>query len=218
MAYTLGTVITRVQDKLDNTSFSSASLINFANDAEREIFNRYRIPNVNEREATSVTTSIGSNLFTGLPTTANRYLNFRVYTPVNYASLLSYLEYEDVDLVYPNINLIGNSPPMAWTVFNGTPQLINNTDAVYTLRAKYLVNPTELTTTADTPNIPVEYSEVLVLGMYARALEHDDEFDKAAVVRQQMDQLAIDYITPRQAGTPHIMRSPRNLFRRLDRW
>lgn len=218
MAYTVQTVITKTQRKLDNTSFDSATLIDYANDTERELFNRYRIPSVNEREATSITTTNGSNALSGLPsTTVNNYLSFRIYTPINYAMPIPYIEYEDVDLVYPNVGLLGTGPPIAWTIYNGTPVLVNNADQTYTIRAKYLINPTELTSASDTPNVPQEYSELLVLGMYARALEHDDEFDKAAAARQQFDKLAIDYVSPRQSGTPHIMRQPRNLKRFIGR-
>jgi hypothetical protein len=129
------------------------------------------------------------------------------------------MEYEEVDLVYPNVGLLGNGPPIAWTIFNGTMRLINNADATYVLYLKYLKTSIELTANGDVPEVPVENSELMVLGMYARALEHDDEYDKAAVIRKQMDDLAVDMNSRyrRQIGTPHIMRQPRNLHRSLGR-
>lgn len=218
MAYTVTTVTTRVQEKLDNTSFSTAKLLNFANDAQREIFNRYRL-GFNEREDSTVTTTAGSTALTGLPTDMSIPINLRIYSPTNYTHLLPYVEYEEVDLVYPNTALIGNAPPFAWTTFNGTPRLVNNADATYTLYMKYVKTPVELTAGSNTPEVPVDFSELLVLGMYARALEHDDEFDKAAVVRQQMDALATDLNDRyrRQWGVPHVMRQPLNLRRALGR-
>lgn len=218
MAYTLATVNTRVQRKLDNTSFNTAKLMDFANDAQREIFNRYRL-GFNEREDATVTTTSGSTALTGLPTDMSIPINLRIFSPTGNAMLLPYVEYEEVDLMYPNVSLVGNSPPVAWTIFNGTPRIINNADATYTLYLKYVKTPIELTATSDVPEIPVDFSELLVLGMYARALEHDDEFDKAAVIRQQMDALALDINDRyrRQAGVPHVMRSPLNLRRALGR-
>jgi len=218
MSYLLSDVITRVQRKLDNTSFDSATLINYANDTEREIFNRYRISE-NEREATGITTTASSNALSGLPTSpaVNNYIDLRIYSPQNYAMVIPYIEYEEVDIVYPNVGLLGTGPPIGWYIFNSVPTLVNNADQVYTLRAKYTIFPIELTASSDVPNIPVEYSEILVLGMYARALEHDDEWDKGAAARQQMNNLAMDYVNPRQSGTPHVMRQPKNLKRIIGR-
>ena len=133
--------------------------------------------------------------------------------PVNYSKVIPYIEYEDADVLYPNYNLLGQGPPIGWFIFDGVPSLLNRADKVYTLSAKYTLLPTKLTAVGDTPNIPEEYSEIYVLGMYARALEFNDEFDKATPVRAQMHQLAVDYVdaTRRQIGTPHTMRQPRNL-------
>lgn len=218
MAYDAGNIISRTQAKLDNTSFDSTKLLAFANDAQREIFNRYRL-GFNERENTTVTTTAGSTALTGLPTDMDVPLSLRVFSPVNYANLLPYIEYEDVDELYPNVGLVGSGPPIAWTIFNLVPKLVNNADTTYTLYLKYVKAPTELTSTASVPEVPVSFSEMLVLGTYARALEHDDEFNKAAAVRQQLDDLALDLNSRfrRMAGIPYQMRQPLNLRRRIGR-
>lgn len=213
--YQLSTVRSRIQRKLDNTSFDSTTLNDFINDGQRWIFNHSRLT-FNEREA-SVTTTASSTALTGLPTDISQPLNLRVYTPVNYAMLVPYVEYEDVDLIYPNVSLIGNGPPIAWTVFNGTPVLVNNADQTYTLKLKYIHSPTELINDTDVPEVPVEFSELLVLAGYKRALEHDDDFDQAQVIQQQIDREIIDMNGRyrRQAGVPHIMKQPKNLKRRI---
>lgn len=219
MSYLVSDLITRTQEKLDDTSFDTTTLINFANDTEREIFNRYRI-NIQEQEATTITTSAGVRTLSGLPGVAGgsavaQYINLRVILPVNYAHEIPYMEYEDVDVIYPNYQLLGQGPPIAWFIFDGTPSLVNNADKVYTLSAKYTIMPTKLVATTDTPNIPEEFSEITVLGMYARALEFNDEYDEAQAIRQQYLKLATDYVdsTRRQAGGPHIMRRMRTINR-----
>lgn len=216
MSYLLSDVITRVQHKLDDASFDTAKLIDFANDTEREIFNRYRINN-KEVQLDTITTTAGSRDLTGLPTTALQYITLRIILPVNYSKVIPYVEYEDADVFYPNYNLLGQGPPIAWFNFAGVPALLNRADKTYTLSAKYTAQPTTLTVVGDTPNIPQEHSEILVLGMYARALEFNDEFDKAQVARQQMHQLAVDYVdtTRRTAGTPHIMKNNRTMNRNI---
>lgn len=216
MSYLLSDINTRVQHKLDDTSFDTAKLIDFANDTEREIFNRYRISN-KEVQLDTITTTAGSRDLTGLPTSVLQYITLRIILPVNYSKVIPYVEYEDADVFYPNYNLLGQGPPIAWFNFAGTPTLLNRADKTYTLSAKYTAPPTTLTAVGDTPNIPQEHSEILVLGMYARALEFNDEFDKASIVRQQMHQLAVDYVdaTRRTAGTPHIMKNNRTMNRNI---
>lgn len=212
MSYQLSTVRSRVQAKLDNTSFDAATLTQFINDGQRWIFNHSRM-SFNEREATTVTTTVGSTALTGLPADMAEPISLRVFTPVNYAALIPYMEYEDVDTVYPNVSLIGTGLPIAWTSFNLVPVLVNAADQVYTLRLKYIHTPAELVNDTDVPEVPEQFSEVLVLTAYRRALEHDDNFDQAGVIQQQIGQEIIDMNSRyrRQAGVPHIMRQGRRI-------
>lgn len=211
-------MITRVQQKLDDPSFDTPTLINFLNDTEREVFNRYRI-NTEEVEIDTLTTTVGSRNITGLPSGPGTYISLGILLPINYARKLPYVEYEDADLYYPNYQLLGQGSPIAWFIFDGTPTLLNNADKIYTLTAKYTMLPTKLTATGDTPNLPEEYSEISVLGMYARALEFNDEYAEAQFIRQQFDKLCSDYVysTRRQAGTVHQMRQPNQIVRNIGR-
>jgi hypothetical protein len=217
MSYTLADLFTRVQNKLDDPSFDTGVLTQFANDTEREVFNRYRI-NTEEQQNDTITTTAGSRALTGLPGIAGSqavgvYINLRIILPVNYSRLIPYVEYEDADKYYPNYQLLGQGTPIAWFIFDGVPTLLNNADKTYTLSAKYTINPTPLENPTDVPNIPEEYSEITILGMYARALEFNDEYDEAQAVRQQFNRLCIDYVdaTRRTAGTPHVLRRPRTV-------
>jgi len=214
MSYLLSDVITRVQQKLDDSSFDTQTLINFANDTEREIFNRYRI-NLMEHQYDNIVTVTGSRDLSSLPTSppVQTYIQLIINLPVNYSKVIPYIEYEDAAVDYPNFNLIGMGPPIAWFMFAGVPTLLNRADKVYTISARYTIQPTPLTAVGDTPNIPEEFSELLVLGMFARALEFNDAYDQSALIRVQYRQLAVDYVdaTRRQAGVSHTMRQPRNL-------
>lgn len=216
MAYDVTSLFTRVQNKLDDPSFSTAVLLDFLNDTEREVFNRYRI-NTEEQQIDTITTTAASRALTGLPgavgAVVGQYISLRIILPVNYSRLIPYVEYEDADKYYPNYQLLGQGTPIAWFIFDGVPTLLNNADKTYTLSAKYTLLPTPLTSGTDTPNLPEEFSEITVLGMYARALEFNDEYDEAQAIRQQFNRLCVDYVdsTRRQAGVPHQMRRPRNI-------
>lgn len=206
MAYELSTIRTRVQQKLDDTSFSTATLNQFINDAQRDICNSRRFIFM-EREA-DVTTTSGVNTLTGVPTDLQVPLSLRVYSPDGYATNLPYIEYEDIDLTIPNISLAGNNPPSAWYMFNHTPYVYPNANDTYTLKLKYVKEPTELTSDASVPEIPESFSEVLVLGALKRAHEFNDDNDIAQMVQVQMDEQMekMDERYKRQAGTPHFMR------------
>lgn len=214
MSYLASDLFTRVQHKLDDPSFDTAILLDFLNDTEREVFNRLRI-NTQETEYDSIVTIAGlRDISASLPTTPTplTYISLRIILPVNYSRVIPYVAYEDADVYYPNYNLLGMGPPLAWFVFDGVPTLINRADKIYTLSAKYTNAPTKLTSASSTPNLPEEFSEITVLGMYARALEFNDEYQEAIAIRNQYRQLQTDYVdaTRRQAGVPHIMRRPRS--------
>lgn len=214
MSYLVQDLITRTQQKLDDPAFDTTTLINFANDTEREIFNKYRI-NTEEAQTNGITTTIAARTLNNLPAAGNvaQYINMSIILPINYALTLPYMEYEDVDVLYPNWQLFGQGAPIAWSIFDGVPFVVNASDKVYTLSAKYTILPTKLMAVGDTPNIPEEFSEITVLGMYARALEFNDEYQEAVAIRQQYTKLAVDYVdaTRRQAGVPHVMRRPLDL-------
>lgn len=218
MSYLVSDINTRVQNKLDDSSFDTAILLEFINDTEREIFNRYRI-GTNETSNDSITTTAGSTALTGLPTNMGTPISLKIISPVNYAEEIPYMEYEDVDALYPQSSLLGRGTPFGWYLFDGVPTLVNEADKTYTLSLKYIINPTKLTSSSDTPNVPENFSEALVMGVYARACEWNDEFDKGAVARQQFRNLCLDYVNVnrRSAGTPHIMRRPLNMRRNASR-
>ena len=213
MAYNLGTVRGRIQQKLDDTNFETAKLNQFINDGQRDILNSRRFVFM-EREA-DVTTTSGSQLLSGLPTNMQTPLSLRVYSPTGYALMLTYMEYEDLDTSIPNVNLVGRTVPQAWYVFNLAPLVYPIADNTYTLKLKYIKAPDELASDSDVPEVPEAFSELIVLAGYKRALEHNDDFDQAQVVQIQIENHMnkLDDRYKRQDGLPHIMRQPNRVNR-----
>ena len=206
--YQLSTVRTRVQDKLDDASFSASKLDQFINDGQRDILNSRRFVFM-EREQT-VTTTNASQALTSLPTDMQTPLSLRVYTPVGNSILLKYMEYEDLDATIPNQTSVGTGSPYYWYTFNLIPYIYPVADATYTLKLKYIKSPSELTADASVPEIPESFSEILVLAGYKRALEFNDENDKAQLIQLQIDEqiTKMDERYKRQSGEPHIMKIP----------
>jgi hypothetical protein len=209
MTYTRATIRTRIQQKLDDTSFDTATLNQFIDDGQRDILNSRRFVFM-ERES-DVTTTAGVNTLTGLPTDMQVPLSLRVYTPVGNATLLDYIEYEDLDRSVPNITNNGQTPPSAWYVFNLIPYIYPLADATYTLKLKYIKSATTLDGDADVPEIPESFGEALVLAGYKRALEFNDDYDQAQVIQLKIDELVElmdERYNKRQAGLPHFIRQP----------
>lgn len=208
MAYNLGTVRSRVEQKLDDTNFGAAKLNQFINDAQRDILNSRRFTFM-EREA-DLQTVIGSSSVTGTPTDLQIPITLRMFSPTNYASMMTYMEYEDFDDTIPNQALVGDTIPQYWRVFNGEILVYPNSDALYDMKLKYIKTPTELVADADVPEVPEAFGELLVLGAYKRALEYNDDYDQAQVIQQQVDVQMdmLDQRSKRQTGLPHVMRQP----------
>ena len=215
MSYQLSTCRTRIQQKLDNTAFDQTKLTQFVNDGQRDIFSTYKFPFM-EREA-SLTTTAGQVTVSTLPTDFQSTISLRRYTPSYKAGMLRYVEYEDFDELHPNPTVGDNAIPVEWTLFNKTITVFPKADDAYTLKLRYYKKPAELVNDSDVPEIPEEHSEILVLAGYKRALMHDDNYDQAQVVQQDVDQLAqamIIRLSKRSTGQVHVIRSPRNLRRR----
>lgn len=213
MSYNLGTVRSRIEQKLDDTSFGVSKLNQFINDGQAEILNTYRFPFM-EREA-DVNAIQGSETLQNLPTDIQAPLSLRIYTPIGYATELSYIEYEDFDRAFPNPNLTGDTTPAAWRYFNKTIQIYPKPNDTYNLKLKYIKEPTQMTLDADIPEIPESFGEALVLAGYKRALEHNDDYDQAQVIQQQID-IQVEKMVERYARNhagPHIMRQPNRATR-----
>lgn len=207
--YQLSTVRTRLNQKLDDTAFDTATANQFINDAQREILNSRRWVFM-EREG-SVTTTSGSTSLTSVPTTMQAPISMRVYSPTGNAIILPYVEYEDFDVELPNPTVAGSTAPSAWYVFDLVPYVYPTANGTYTLKLKYIKKPTELSNDTDVPEIPEEFSELLVLAAYKRALEFNDEdLTKVSKIEMEIEKhmSKMDDRYKRQKGTPHIMRQP----------
>jgi hypothetical protein len=212
VAYDVNGLTTRVQSKLDNTSFDTTKILNFLNDTNRFILNAKRWPFMETTQ--NFTAVIGTQSIGTLPTNLQVPINLRILTPLQYTVDLPYMPYEEYDRAYPNPSLLPNNPPIFYTIFAGTILLAPTApDQAYVLQLRYLKKPTALAAGTDVPDVPSEFEELMVLGAYKRALEHEDSFDQAQVVDQEfLEQLNLMNVrmTRRQLGQETRMRSGRS--------
>lgn len=179
MAYQLSTLVTNVQTKLDDTGFSSATIVQFINDTQREIFNTYRLRFM-EKQA-SFTGTAGQASIGSLPADYQVAIDLRITSPINVATKLQFIDYKELDQIDPANNLT-NLPRYAYefgTVLNTYP----TASSILTYMLRYWAIPTELVADGDVPQIPAEFQELLVLGAFKRCSQLNDSYDEAAVVQ-----------------------------------
>ena len=212
MAYDLGTTITKVQNKLDDTGFSSTILTDFANDTQRELFNSKFMQFMEDSQdfvLTPGTADIGT-----LPTNLQLPINLRITTPAALAKVLEPLTADEYDTLY-NANSLGvQGSPTQWIPFEGGISVYPIPSSAITLTMRYYKTPVELVNSADVPSIPEEFQEILVLGMYKRALEYNDSFDQSAYITVKMDKLIEDMTRRYSPLTSGVTRMGINFRRR----
>ncbi len=207
MAYNLGVIIGKVQNKLDDSGFSSTILTDFANDTQRELFNSKFFKFM--EESTTFSVSAGSESIGTLPTNMQLVRDLRISSPTALAGVIQPMSVEEFDTFLDSNAMATQGIPTQWYAYDNTINLYPIPSSDITVAMRYWKTPTEMTTTTDVPEIPSEFQEILVLGMYKRALEYNDSFDQSAFVTVQMEKLIDDMsrrYTP-QTSQPTVMRT-----------
>ena len=211
MAYQLSDLQSEIQRRLNDTSFSTAEITDYLNDAQREIVSRHTWPFMEKVVDGALT--VGECTYdqqTDHDVTMDSFL----IDPDDetQAFSLTYLGHDEFFARYPNPSAETNNQPMVWTSFAGDITFNCPADNTYTFRQRYYKTPTALSSSTDVPSIPERYKEVLVRGALARAEERRDNFDFAAIHRNEFENLVEDMalrLIPRQFGTPSQLRTAR---------
>lgn len=216
MAYTLSDLVTKVQNRIKDTGFSSAVIKNFINDAQRDIFNEYQLPFM---EATQTyTLAAGTSDITngsGLPSNFVQPIDVML-TTAGLESTLTYKDYQEINLLHPDPSDTTANPsnvPQYWYKYGSTIRVYPAPASAYTVSLLYLKEPTELSADADVPEVPSEFEEILVVGAAYRVFQVKDNYDKAGVLENKytelLQKLASRY-SQTQAGHAAQMRTNRH--------
>ena len=212
MAYTAGDLVTRVQQRIRDTGYSSTEIKSYLNDTQNDIFNEYRLPFMQATQTYTLTAEVSDiTNGSGLPTNYVQALNLTL-TSAGRETVLPYNDVRVIDDLYPDpddTTINPHGPPIAWYYFAETIKVYPVPDAAYTLSLQYYKKPTELSSDADIPELPSEFQELLVLGAAYRVLQVKDNYDQAGVLQNKYDEilqkLAVKY-SQAQVGTATRMR------------
>lgn len=194
---------TLVRNRLDDQSYEASKLLQFLNDANREITTAQRWRFMEGVFLGNIT--IGTNSY-ALPAGFQAAINFTLTDPDANARFVSYMPYEIYDQKYPDPTALGSATPTLWTFYANSliigPGL---PDKAYTMQLRYIKSPVTLVNTTDLLDVPDDFSEIVVLSAYRRALMTNDNFDQAQIIQQEVDEkmeAMSDRLQSRQFGEP----------------
>lgn len=183
MDYTLVGLRERVRiDKLDDEEFDAGVIDNFINDTQRDIFNQYELPF--QEKIFQGTVSAGS-VMVQLPSDLAQLQSQTLSGITGFSTMKK--KWRDFFDLYPDNTGEAAAAPSAWTLYAGNFIFNCPVDQDYTLTLYYIRKPVLLAEDNDVPEIPEEFSELLVLGAYIRVLKRNEDFDQADYVQVEYD-------------------------------
>jgi hypothetical protein len=205
LAYTLGAITTRVQQRIRDTGFSSSEIQSYINDTQRDIFNEYRLPFMEDSQ--TYTTAVGVTDITngsGLPTNYVQALDLLDSS----GKLIPNVDVRELDQNMQSETTSADSP-ICWYYFEETINVYPAPTSAYDLTLRYYKKPTELTADENVPEVPSEFEEILVVGAAYRVMQVKDNYDQAGILQNKYDEI-LDKLVQRysqaQVGKPTVMR------------
>lgn len=212
MSYTTGDIISRVQQRVRDTSFSSSEIIGYLNDTQNDVFNEYRLPFM---QATQIyTLTVGTSDITngsGLPANYVQALDL-IVTTAGQERVIEYQDIRQIDDYYPDpddTTRNASNTPTAWYYYAETIRVFPVPNSAYTLALRYYKKPTLLSANGDEPDLPSEFEELLVVGAAYRVLQVKDNYDQAGILQNKYDELLQKLVmkySQSQVGTPTRIR------------
>lgn len=220
MDYNLVSVRNQViSDKLDDDSFDPGTVDRFINTVQRRIFNTYELP-------------FQENVFSGVLPAEQRIFVFPKDVQLVQAVVITSpdgtqtditnkrMRYQDFVKSYPTPANNPEGPIIAWTSYAGKMYTAAPTDVAYQMDTFYLMKPTKLEQDSDVPQIPEEFQELLVLGAFILVLERNEDYDLAAVIKNEYNDnldLLVSRYGFRLGGGPVVMAQPNRRITRRTR-
>lgn len=216
LAYQLTDIVTKVQQRIRDTGYSSSEIANYINDTQNDVFNEYRLPFMQATQGYTLAEGV-SDITNGadLPTNYVQAIDLTL-TSTGMEGVLPYRDFTWIDDQYPDPDDTTRNPagiPRYWYKYGDTIKVYPVPLSDYTVTLRYYKKPTLLDSDADVPEIPSEFEELLVSGAAYRVLQVKDNYDQAAIhenkYNELLQKLVVKYSVP-QVGSPLRMRINRS--------
>lgn len=206
MDYTLAGLRRRVLvDKLDDDEFDPDVVDNFINDTLRDIYNQYELPFQEKIFQGSI--PAGSTIFK-LPQ------DVAIMQSQSMGGIRGWqdqqVDWRSFVRLYPDAVNQKPAAPGHWALYGGNILLSAPTDKEYKLTIFYIKKPKTLSSDGDVPELPEEFSELLVLGAFRRILERNEDYDLAASVGSEYQSQLVSLVNRygfRESDGPIIMKN-----------
>lgn len=212
MAYTTGDLVTRVQQRVRDTGYSSSEIKSYLNDAQNDVFNEYRLPLMEATQSYTLAANIADiTNGSGLPINYVQALDLTL-TSQGREKLLYYRDVRDIDRLYPDSDdttVYPANAPNDWYFYADTIKVHPAPNQAYTASLHYYKKPTLLSADGDVPELPSEFEELLVVGAAYRVLQVKDNYDQAGVLQNKYDELLQKLVvkySQAQVGAPTRIR------------
>lgn len=212
MAYQLGDIVTRVQQRIRDTGYSSSEIKSYINDTQNDVFNEYQLPFMEDEQEYTLTVGVADiTNGTGLPSNFVQALDL-LLTSTGVEKILTCRDVRQMDALYPdyeNSTLYPANTPSEWYMYAQTPRVFPKPNSAYTVTLRYHKKPTLLSADGDIPELPSEFEELLVVGAAYRVMQVKDNYDQAAILQNKYDELLQKLVmkySQTQTGAPTIMR------------
>lgn len=224
MAYQLSDIITRVQRRLRDPSYSPDELTDYLNDTINDICNEYRLPFMLATHTYTVTAN-NSDITAGTGLPADYVQAFDLLdTTSGQQSLIEIKDVREIDQLFASpddtsLNAVGQ-PRYAY-FYGETIRLFPVPDKAYTFILRYYKKPTDLVNDGDIPLIPSQYIELLIAGATYRTMQVKDDYDSASVFENKYAELLQKMVVKenqQQVGKPAVMRINRTRLPHASSW
>lgn len=102
MAYQLSDLVTKVQNRIKDTGFSTTVIKDFINDTQRDVFNEYSLPFMQTTQTYTLVDGVADiTNGTGLPTNFVQAIDVLI-TTAGRESILDWVDYQQIDGQYPD--------------------------------------------------------------------------------------------------------------------
>lgn len=215
MPYQLSDIVTKVQQRIRDTGYSSGEITNYINDTQNDVFNEYRLPFTEDSEDYTLVANV-SDITNGVGLPANYVQAINLFlTTIGREKTLIWRDIRSMDWLNTDPDDTAIYPanvPNNWYFYQDTIRVFPKPNDAYTVTLRYYKKPTILVADADVPELPSEFEEILIEGASYRVLQVKDNYDQAAIHKNKYDEilqkLVVRYSQP-QVGTPTLMRSNR---------
>ncbi len=212
MSYILGDIVTRTQQRIRDTGYSSTEIKGYINDTQNDVFNEYRLPFMQATQTYTLTAGVSDITDgDGLPTNYVQALDLTL-TSAGYEKVLDYADTVQIDGLHPDPDDTTRNPaniPSSWYNYAETIRVYPVPLAAYTVLLRYYKKPTSMSSDADIPELPSEFEELLVVGAAYRVLQVKDNYDQAGILQNKYDEILQKLVakySQAQVGAPQRMR------------